>query len=104
MNETCFIDEDTFLKRILELVKNEKKFKFYVNDKSKDELKLFKNSYKHENGHTFLLTEFGENWLRMMLWEDAYGNPITLDAIGEHMLNFISEHTLRERIYYLDES
>lgn len=42
MDETYFVDEDTFFERIFELVKNEKDFKFYVKDKSKNEPKFFK--------------------------------------------------------------
>lgn len=103
MNETSFMDEDSFLERVLELIKNEKEFKFYVNDKSKDAPKLFESSYKYECGHSFLFTEFAGNWSQVMLWEDAYGNPITLDVIKEHLLSFISDHTLQERIYYLEE-
>lgn len=104
MNKTYFIDEDTFFERILELVKNEKSFKFYVKDKSKNEPKFFKSSYKHECEHTFLFTEFGENWSQTMLWEDKYGNPITLDVVRKYLLSFISDHTLHDRVYYLDES
>lgn len=104
MNKTDFINEDTFFERILELVKNEKSFKFYVKDKSKNEPKFFKSSYKHECGHIFLFVEFGENWSQMMLWKDSFGNPITWDDIRDHLLSFISDHTLQGRTYSLDES
>jgi len=102
MNEAYLVDEDTFFERIFEFVKNEKEFKFYVND-TKDKPKFFESSYKYECGHTFLFTEFGENWSRIMLWEDKYGRPITWNDIRESLLSFISDHTLHERTYYLDE-
>lgn len=104
MNENNFVDENTFFERIFEFVKNEKEFKFYVNDKTKDEPKFFESSYKHECGHTFIFIEFDENWVQIMLGEDEYGNPITWDNIRKYLLSFISDHTLHDRTYYLNES